>query len=800
MKIFLRVLAGLALGLLVLSLLLGLSGYLYLRSTWPQETGRLALKGLSAPVLVERDRHGVVRVKAESLEDLFFAQGVVHAQERLWQMEFQRRVGQGRLSEILGEATLAEDRFLRTWGFYEAAKSAYAHLYPEEKRAVDAYVAGINAYLASRPPLPLEFRLLGFRPEPWTGPDVLVWAKMMSYDLSANWDRELLRYRLLARGLSPERIAELLPPYPVASRSEHREDAPTILRHLPTRPAQGEEKPLADLLDLSRTVPRFLEASNNWVVSGSRTVTGKPFLANDPHLGLQVPSLWFLMALEAPGYKAIGASLPGVMGIVIGRNEHIAWGVTNVGADVQDLYVMEEAPGGYRYKGQVVPYRVREEAIRIRGGTEERLKVRETVYGPVISDALRERPKKPLALRWVSLDEEDHILLSFLLLNRAKNWDEFQKALSYYSAPSQNFVYADVEGNIGYMAPGRFPIRKPGHTGLYPVPGTGEWDWQGYVPYEAWPRAFNPQEGYIVTANHRVTPPGYPYTLALEWAEPYRARRIEEMILAKGRLSLEDMRAIQLDQKSLLYQDFRPVLEVRPSGVTEVRPSGVTEVRPSGVTEALTPLSEKGRLWQKRLLAWDGRMEPSSKEALAFALWYSELTRLPAREVGEAHWDEPRYLLRALREGDKNCDQPETEYPETCLDFAALALERALGRFERLPSWGEVHRATFLHPVLSHTPLARLSDRSLAFGGDRYTVNVGPFDPETLRMTKGPSYRQIVDLSDPEASWFIHPMGQSGHLLAPHFADLLPLWGRGAYLPMRFAEPPRKQLVLEPLR
>ena len=768
MKIFLRVLAGLALGLLVLIGLLGLFGYLYLRSTWPQETGRLALKGLSAPVLVERDRYGVVRVKAESLEDLFFAQGVVHAQERLWQMEFQRRVGQGRLSEVLGEATLEEDRFLRTWGFYEAAKSAYAHLYPEEKRAVDAYVAGINAYLTSRPPLPLEFRLLGFRPEPWTGPDVLVWAKMMSYDLSANWDRELLRYRLLARGLSPDRIAELLPPYP--------EDAPTILRHLPTKPAQGEEKPLAALLDLSRKVPRFLEASNNWVVSGSRTVTGKPFLADDPHLGLQVPSLWFLMALEAPGYKAIGASLPGVPGIVIGRNERIAWGVTNVGADVQDLYVMEEAPGGYRYKGRVVPYGLREEVIRVKGGKEERLKVRETVYGPVLSDALKEKPEKPLALRWVSLDEEDHLLMSYLGVNRAKNWEEFQKALSYYSAPSQNFVYADVEGNIGYMAPGRFPIRKPGHSGLYPVPGTGEWDWQGFVPFEAWPRVFNPKEGYVVTANHRVTPPGYPYTLALEWAEPYRARRIEEMLLAKERLGLEDMKAIQLDQTSLLFRDFRPVLQ------------------------ALTPLSEKGRTWRDRLLAWDGRMEASSLEATAFALWYTELTRLPAREVGQAYWDEPRYLLKALKEGDKNCDQPETEYQETCLDFAALALERALGRFARLPSWGEVHQATFQHPVLSHTPLARFVERGVAFGGDRYTVNVGPFDPRTLRMTKGPSYRQIVDLSDPEASWFLHPMGQSGHLLTPHFADLLPLWGKGAYLPMRFAEPPRKQLVLEPLR
>ncbi|MGQ9753347.1 MAG: penicillin acylase family protein [Thermaceae bacterium] len=764
MKKLFRALSWLAMGLFLLGGLSALTGYLYLRSTWPQEKGRLVLKGLSALVLVERDRYGVVRLRAENLQDLFFAQGVVHAQERLWQMEFQRRVGQGRLSEILGGAALEEDRFLRTWGFYHAAERAYKGLYPEEKEAVEAYARGVNAYLSTNPPLPLEFRLLGFKPEPWRGPDVLVWAKMMSYDLSANWDRELLRYRLLARGLSPERIAELLPPYP--------EDAPTILREVPLPPKE-EEAPLSALWELSRGIPRFLEASNNWVVSGSRTVTGKPFLANDPHLGFQVPSLWFLMALEAPGYRAIGASLPGVPGIVIGYNDRVAWGVTNVGADVQDLYVMEEAPGGYRYKGRIVPYRVREEVIRVKGGREERLKVRETVYGPVISDVLKDKPQKPLALRWVSLDEEDHILLSYLLLNRAKNWEEFQKALSYYSAPSQNFVYADVEGNIGYIAPGKFPIRRAGHTGLYPVPGTGEWDWEGFVPFEAWPRAFNPEEGYIVTANHRVTPPGYPYPLALEWAEPYRARRIEEVILAKGRLSLEEMKAIQLDRKSLLYQDFRPVLE------------------------ALTPLSEKGRIWRRRLLAWDGRMDPSSREATVFALWYTELTRLPAREVGQAYWDEPRYLLKALQEGDKNCDQPETEYPESCSDFAALALERALERFSDPPPWGRVHQATFQHPVLSHTPLARFADRQVAHGGDRYTVNVGPFDPETLRMTKGPSYRQIVDLSDPSRSLFIHPMGQSGHLFSPSFANLLPLWAKGAYLPMRFEEAPRRMLVLD---
>ncbi|WP_201738493.1 penicillin acylase family protein [Thermus thermamylovorans] len=763
MKRFLRALAW----LLGLGALAGALAYVTLRASLPQVEGRIPLRGLSAPVEVARDGRGVVRIRAQTLEDLFFAQGFVHAQERLWQMEFQRRVGQGRLAEVLGEAALPQDRFLRTWGFYRAAESAYERLYPEEKAAVDAYVAGVNAFLGSKAPLPPEFRLLGFRPEPWTGPDVLVWAKMMSFDLSGNWEEELLRHRLLARGISPGRLLELWPPYP--------EDLPALLEAEDLRLALSREEAPAALLRMAP--PRFLEASNNWAVSGSRTVTGKPLLANDPHLGLQAPSLWFLMALEAPGYRVMGATLPGVPGVVIGRNERIAWALTNVGADVQDLYLLEDVEGqGYRHRGQVVPYRVREERIRVRGGGEVVLRVRETHYGPVITDALEDPPRTPMALRWVSLDEEDHILLAFLGVNRARNWQEFTDALRHYSAPSQNFLYADVEGNIGHIVPGRFPVRRPGHTGTVPVPGDGAWDWQGYREPEAWFRALNPEEGFLLTANHKVTPEGFPYPLTYDWAEPYRAERIRELLLGKEGLSLEDMKAIQLDQKSLLFRDFRPVLEL------------------------LTPLSERGQAWRERLLAWDGTMGKDSQEALVFALWYTELTRLPAREVGEAFWDRPRYLLRALREGDRNCDQPETGYEESCLDFAALALERALERRGRLGAWGQAHRATFAHPVLTHTPLRRLADRAVPFGGDRYTVNVGPFDPETLRMTHGPSYRQLVDLADPEASRFVHPLGQGGHFLSPRYADLLPLWAEGGYLPMAFRAPRERVLLLEPGR
>ncbi|RDI95100.1 penicillin acylase family protein [Meiothermus sp. QL-1] len=772
----LRFLGWLALGLVGLALLGGVGGYLWLRgATLPQHSGRLALRGLLAPVELYRTPEGVLHIKAETDPDVFFALGVAHAQDRLWQMEFQRRIGAGRLSEVLGRSTLDQDRFLRTWGFYRAAEEAYKNLSPEGKAVVDAYVAGVNAYLATNPPLPLEFRLLGFRPEPWKPADVLVWAKMMSYDLSGNWRSELMRLQWAARGISPERMAELKPPYP--------EDAPTVLQSEdlrqppPPRPDQDAARRLLSLADqLPRAFqrPGALWASNNWVIGPARSASGKPLLANDPHLGLGAPSIWYLVHMEAPNYKAIGSSFPGLPAVVIGRNERIGWGVTTVGADVQDLYILEEAPGGYRYQGRIEPWRIRTEVIRVKGEADVVLRVRESRYGPVINDVVDSPGARPLALRWTSLDPTDRTLEAFLGIARAKNWEEFKAALAPYNAPSQNFVYADVDGNIGYIAPGRFPIRRPGHTGLVPVPGDGNWDWQGYLPPSAWPQVLNPKEGFIATANNKVTPPDYPHTLSLEWEEPYRALRIRELILGKEKLTLEDMVAMQQDLQSLIYREFRPALE------------------------ALTPLSENARRWRERLLAWDGVMRAEQAEPTVFQAWYTELSRLPAREVGQAFWDEPRYLLKALRQGDPACQTQDTQ---TCLEYAALALDKALDRLGgNPPRWGEVHQATFPHALLTHIPLLRrFSDRAIAHGGDHYTLNRASYDPETFRMTQGSSYRQILDFADLERSLFIHPMGQSGALLSPQYGNLLKRWASGGYLPMRMNENRlATRLVLEP--
>ena len=770
-----RVLAG----LIVLVLLLAVGGYYYLKNTTlPQTNGRLVTPGLSAPVEILRDASGIVHVKAASERDLFFGQAVAHAQERLWQMEFQRRIGAGRLAEVLGAGAVPTDKFLRTLGVYRAAEQAYENLPPELRAIVDAYVDGVNAYLATNPPLPLEFKLLGFEPEPWTPADVLVWQKMMSYDLSGNYGEELSRYRLLARGLSKARIEALIPGYP--------EDAPTIVRRLPERlrpqPPAPEEAPapapqgadwVEELLAVARTLPSGLEASNNWVVAPQRSTTGKPLLANDPHLGLSAPSIWMLMELEAPTYHATGATFPGLPTVVIGKNERIAWGVTNHAADVQDLYLLEEEGGGYRYRGEVRPYRVRRETIAVKGAEPVVLEVRESVYGPVISDVVTAPEGQALALRWVSLEPADETMAAFYGIGKAGDWEGFTAALLHLKAPSQNFVYADVEGNIGYFAPGKIPLRRPGHSGKYPVSGSGEWDWTGFVPAEALPRTYNPPEGYIVTANNRSTPEGWPYVFTYDWAPGFRAARIEQLIRAKPRLSPEDFARIQGDEVSLMALSFRPVLE------------------------RLRPQSARAAEWRKKLLVWNADETASSTEASVFQAWYAELARLPAAEVGQPYWNEPLYLRRALLEGDPACDARGVR----CLDFAAQALDRALERLDALGGvvpWGQLHPAVFDHGVMTHQPqLRRFFDRKIAHGGDRFTPNMGAYDFATFRMNHGPSYREIVALDHPEQSYWIHPMGQSGNVLSRHYADLLPLWANVEYLPMGAGEPVSR-LLLEP--
>jgi len=731
--------------------------YIWLRhASLPMLSGTLPLPGLQEEVIVEREPAGIVHIRAQNDHDLFFAQGVAHAQDRLWQMEFQRRIGAGRLAEVLGPKALSRDRYLRTWGFHRAAGTAYRHLDPEAQALVDAYAAGINAYLATDPPLPPEFRLLGLRPEPWSAPDVLVWSKLMAYNLSGNRRSELRRYRLLARGIPPERIASLMPLYPGEKLPE---EARTRLESIGI--PQNQRQPTA-LLSLERASRDHLpEASNNWVVDGSRTRSGLPMLANDVHLGMQLPSTWHLMHLRSPGFDVIGATLPGLPLVVIGRNRDIAWGVTNLAADVEDLYLLTERDGGYLYRGQVQRFDSREELIQARDAAPIRIRVRESLFGPVISDVV-DNPvgAPPLALRWTGHDPDDTTLETFLGIDRAKDWEQFRAAMEHYVVPGQSFVYADRVGHVGFLASGRIPLRRPEHSGLYPVPGDGEWDWRGYIPAGDMPIRLDPQEGLVVTANQSVVDAGYPHRISYEWgADPYRAERIEQLLRERNDQDRPFTQALQQDTVTLLYRELRPVLD------------------------AIKPGSDAAAEWLPRLLAWDGDASADSRESTVFHAWYRELSTLAAAETGTRYWSGyPRFLIRALMEGDPACDGQEGG----CHGFATRALEAALRTLgDNPPPWGELHRAHLPHAALTHSPLKVLSDRILNHGGSPYTVNSGGYRQEDWVMYHGASYRQVIDLAQPERSKFVIAGGQSGNWLSDWYGDQLPLWQQGDYLPMR---------------
>jgi penicillin amidase len=719
----------------------------------PQTSGTLPLVGLQAPVAIEREPNGVVHIRAGTDLDLFFALGVAHAQDRLWQMELQRRIGAGRLAEILGPDAVDRDRYLRTWGFYRAAEVAFGYLSDEARALIHAYAQGINTYLATDPPLPPEFRLLGLEPDPWSAADVLVWGKLMAYNLADNRHSELRRYRLLARGLSPERIAELMPLYPGESAAD---DGPT------STAAPSAEEQAEDLLALDATTREHLpRASNNWVVDGTRTESGRPLLANDVHLGVQLPSTWHLVHLQSPSFDVIGASLPGLPLVAIGRNEHIAWGVTNLAADMEDLYLIEERGEAYVHRGDLVPFETREETIQVRDGEPVTVRVRETLYGPVISDVVESPDGAPaLALRWVGHDPDDTTFDAFLGINRANDWGEFRVAAELLVAPGQNFVYADAEGHIAHLAVGRVPVRRLNHSGLYPVPGDGEWDWQGVLRPSDLPARLDPPQGFLVTANHRVTAPDYPFRISLEWGgEPYRAERITELIQARPRHDRGSMEALQQDTVTLLQRELRPVLK------------------------AMKPRSLAAQRWRLRLLAWDGDAALDSAESSVFHAWYVALAALPAAETGTDYWGGyPRFLIRALTQGDPACDMRGL----SCVEFAAEALEQALARLGDEPGvWGELHHAHLAHALFTHTPLSALSDRVVPTGGSHHTVNVGWFRPQDWVVYHAPTYRQIVDLADPERSLFVLAGGQSGNWFSSNYDDQIALWRDGAYLAMR---------------
>lgn len=774
-------LLGVPLGTLAAAMLAVLA---LLWASLPALDGQVTAPGVTAPVEVLRDRWGVPHIRAASPADAYFALGYVHAQDRLWQMELRRRVAQGRLSEILGRSALPVDRLLRTLGLYRGAQAAVPGLADEERRYLEAYAAGVNAYLAGRRwTLPPEFLLLWHTPEPWTVADSLVLTRLMALDLAENWRRELLRARL-ARVVTPDQLRDLFPPPP---------DAPATVVYEPD---------LWRGLDLERLAAALPAppppglGSNIWAVSGKRTASGRPLLANDPHLQLDLPGAWYLAALEAPGLAVAGGTMPAMPVVVVGRNPALAWGLTNTGADVQDLFVetVDPADGGrYLTPDGSRPFAVRSETIRVRFGRPETLTVRETRHGPVISDlgdptGLADG-RHVLALAWTAFDDGDVTLTAGFALATARTALEVDRALEAFAGPVQNLVYATARDEIGLRLAGDLPIRRQG-DGWMPVPGAdGRHDWIGRVPAAGRPRLADPLSGQIVNANNRLVAPGRGDAVLGEWEPALRARRIETLLGDRDGVTAAAFRAMQADQHSTLADDMLPHL-LRASRAPAPDLLGA-------------------------LAAWDRVMAADRPEPLAFAAWYDELAAaLYADELGPLFAAyrglRPDFVRLVLEERPVWCDDVATAEIETCAARIALAWTRAVERLAarhgadwRRWRWDAAHRVEMHHEPLSRIPfLGRLFRLVVPRGGDGSSLDVAHYRREsdgTFVTRAGPSYRMVVDLGAPQESGFVAATGQSGHFLSRHWADLTALWATHRYLPMQLAaEAAEHRLVLAP--
>jgi penicillin amidase len=774
--------------------------YQLFRRPLPKTRGTLTVSGLEGPATIARDRFGVPRIEAGSDVDLCFAQGFCLGQDRLAQLELTRRAAAGRIAELSGDEGVAIDRAMRTLGLRRSAEREAAALGGRERAYLEAYAAGVNAAVERAATPPFELQLLRLRPEPWEPADSLSIGRLIALGFSTNMESELFRAELV-RLVGADKAARLEPLYPRGN--------PVVVE--PGAPWSG------DGLALAAQLARVREAiglsaepagSNNWAVSGERSATGAPLLAGDPHITTSIPDVWYAIELRAPGLELRGGAMPGLPGIVIGQGPGVAWSFTNVMADVEDLYVeriREPAGGGpaeYEFEGEWRPVEVRLEEIRVRGRSDpERLEVRETHHGPIVTDALGATGDEPLALAWTALREPFYSTLS-IDAGRMTSGAELVEGLRAYTVPPVNTVWADAGGNIGYKLAGRLPVRRGGCPDL-PKPGwTGEFEWDGYVPYEELPEIVNPPGGAIVTANNQIAADGYPHHITSDYLDGYRAARIEELLGEKGRHSLDDFERIQSDVYSM------------PGDVTAAR---LARLRPRDDLQARAI---------ERLERWDRRLDPDTVAGTIYQAFTVHLARLTSEAaIGDAHhaerwrsksllgftemiaspWRFQARLLELWEEGDAELVGGR-QWDELALDALSEALDELRSRFGADMdgwTWGRVHGVKFQHPMgqgdsrISRA-LDRLLSRRLPAGGSQETVSQIGFVPHEGDYTGhwAPSYRLLCDLADPARSRWQHMTGQSGHPGSEHYDDLLDDWLAGRSNPV--AQPAVETLELRP--
>ncbi len=764
------------------------AGYYWARSRYlPKTRGTYKVRGLSASVEVLRDRWGIPHIYAQNENDLMFAQGYTHAQDRLWQMDFQRRMVAGRLSEILGEAALPLDRWMRILCMRRAAQGDEPLISGEARALIDSYVAGINAYIA-RGRLPLEFSLLNYTPEPWSIIDSLSWGKMMAWTLSCNWETEILRSQLIAL-LGAEKAAELetfntgTEPYIIPPGTDYARVGSTA-----TRRARSARK-------LTGPASSGGLGSNNWVISGSRTSTGKPLLANDMHLLMGIPAIWYESHLVGGDLDLSGVSFPGVPGIVAGHNQYLAWGFTNGFPDVQDLYMerltrTEQGKVRYEYQGKKVNAEVLQEPIHVKGGKVVFQEVILTRHGPIINQLAPDSiGETPLALRWTALEPEQ-LFQALYLMNRAHNCLELRDTLRYWGTPSQNVVYADVEGNIGYTQAGRVPIRSKG-DGRVPVPGwTDEYEWKGFIPFEELPHLYNPPQGYIVTANNRVADKDYPHFLGIDYISGNRARRIKELIETREKIDKAYIQEMQFDQLSVHARSL------------------------AGFIAKLKTDDPELKIITNYMKSWDGTLSPDSPEAMIYEVFYRRLIQvvtsaklgdLAIRYLGKG----PVPILsevslfgeRAMEWIEQLLSEPDSpwfgsEGKKSRDNLMRIALRDTLDELKNRfgPSisewsWKKMHKLRFSHTLGRVKPLDQLFNRGpYGVGGDSNTLwnTATSFHDLSLDQMVGPPFRFIADLGDLDHCLGLLAPGQSGHPLSKHYADQIKAWFTRGYHPMIF--------------
>ena len=761
-----------AIGLAVLAAGLYALGFAWVRGTLPQTEGSIRLAGLTAPVNIIRDANGVPHIFAAREVDTYFALGFIHASDRFWQMDIMRRLGAGRLSEIFGEPALETDRLMRTLGIHRLAGEALEALPPPTRAALETYAAGVNAWIErSGQNLPPEFAVLRYQPEPWQPADSTVWGKLMAWQLAGNMRQELLRARLNGI-LPPEAVAQLLP-----SGIGRRASDTDVSRAEPGGYAGPAAERLAAALGPG---PTQRWASNVWALAPPRTATGGAILANDPHLGLSAPIPWYLVRVESPMLSLRGATVPGVPFLILGQNKEIAWGVTNTGADVQDLLLFGTEPGDDSVlttpEGSVA-LTVREEEIAVRGGEPVTVRVRTSPLGPVISD-LGERfdeareDDEALVLVFTALAGRDMTPAALYALNHAKEWADVDAALESWTAPPVNIAFADSEGQIGFAVAGDIPVRGPGE-GLAPKPASLRHDRLGEIISAGdLPRLFQPREQWIANANEDPAPPGYGFVLADSFEEDARKRRLVELIEATDKHRISGSLAIQTDTVSPVAHDLVPLM---------------MGTKPESPREAALFAD---------LLAWDGAMDRDRREPLIFAHWIRELTRAVFEDdLGEVMdgymTPRPTVLKSVLTDWQGWCDDTTTDALETCDDMLRLSLRRALLRLEEAHGpnpdawrWGSEHVAALAHPLFSRVPmLGWLGDASRATDGGEFTLNRGGspvWDEERpFAHTHGAGYRGVYDLANIGNSRFVIATGQSGNPFSPHYASLVDLWRDG---------------------